>query len=132
MSICKFNVDNFTYNIESNLEAMGLPIPKTIYGSVMTMSGALALIETALVSKAHDVPLSAISKGAKLGTKGAALYSAYYAGAIIGSALMASKRATSCSSEELKKAFQDLGLPSWAADDALRDSKGHELLRKQG
>lgn len=60
MSICKFNVDNFTYNIESNLEAMGLPVPRTIFGSVTTMSGALASIDAALMTKAHDVPLSAI------------------------------------------------------------------------
>ena len=38
MAICKFNVDNFTYNIESNLEAMGLPVPKTIFGSVTPLS----------------------------------------------------------------------------------------------
>ncbi len=31
MAICKFNVDNFAYNIESNLDAMGLPLPKTIW-----------------------------------------------------------------------------------------------------
>jgi len=25
MAICRFDIDTFTYNVESNLEAMGLP-----------------------------------------------------------------------------------------------------------
>ncbi len=130
MAICKFDVDNFTYNIESNLEAMGLPVPQTIWGSVTTMSGALAAIETALSSKASDVPLSAISQSAMRSKQLLGIGASYYAGAIIGSALMASKRATSCSSTELKQAFKDLGLPSWVADDAISAQKVSELLRK--
>ncbi|EHY9845482.1 hypothetical protein [Vibrio splendidus] len=123
-------MDNFTYNIESNLEAMGLPVPKTIFGSVTTMSGALASIEAALMTKASDMPITAVASRAT-GTTIAGITAAGYAGAIIGSALMASNRSTSCSKDEFKKAFQALGLPSWAADDALKQPKGHELLRKQ-
>ncbi|HFU0228936.1 TPA: hypothetical protein ACGTRQ_003534 [Vibrio parahaemolyticus] len=130
MAICKFNVDNFTYNIESNLEAMGLPVPKTIWGSVTTMSGALAAIDSALTNKASDVPLSAISQSTMRSKQLLGIGASYYAGAIIGSALMASKRATSCSSAELKQAFKDLGLPSWVADDAVSAQKASELLRK--
>ncbi|HFK4420739.1 TPA: hypothetical protein ACGZ84_004169 [Vibrio parahaemolyticus] len=129
MAICKFNVDNFTYNIESNLEAMGLPVPKTIWGSVTTMSGALTAIDTALTSKASDVPLSAISQGAMRSKQLLGIGASYYAGAIIGSALMAANRSSSCSFDELKQAFKDLGLPSWAADDAISAQKTSELLR---
>ncbi|WP_335928825.1 hypothetical protein [Vibrio parahaemolyticus] len=130
MAICKFNVDNFAYNIESNLDAMGLPLPKTIWGSVTTISGALTAIDTALTSKASDVPLSAISKSALRSKQLMGIGSAYYAGAIIGSALMAANRASSCSTDELKQAFKDLGLPSWAADEAVSAQKSSELLRK--
>lgn len=55
MTICRFNVDKFTHNIESNLELMGLPVPQTVFGSMATMSGALASIEAALMTKATDV-----------------------------------------------------------------------------
>ncbi|ATC60335.1 hypothetical protein [Vibrio anguillarum] len=130
MSICRFDVDNFTYNIESNLDALGLPVPNTIFSSVTTMSGALASIEAALMTKASDMPITAVASRAA-GTTIAGITAAGYAGAIIGSALMASNRATSCSKDEFRKAFQSLGLPSWAADDALNQPNGHKLLRKQ-
>ncbi|MEZ9752037.1 hypothetical protein AB4425_17260 [Vibrio sp. 10N.261.51.A1] len=129
MAICKFNVDNFEYNIDSNMEALGLPLPKTVFGSVTTVSGALGMIETALSTKAVDVPLSVVSVG-RTSKQLAGIGAAFWAGAVIGSALMASSRATSCSSSELKEAFKALGLPSWAADDALRSPEGHKLLRK--
>lgn len=108
---------------------MGLPVPKTIFGSVTTMSGALASIEAALITKAADMPITAVV-GRAAGTTITILTAAGYAGAIIGSALIASKRATSCSKEEFKKAFQDLGLPSWAADDALNGPQAQNMLRK--
>ncbi len=129
MAICEFNVDNFEYNIESNLAAMGLPLPKTLFGSVTSVSGALGAIETALTSKASDVPLSIVSVG-KTTKQLAGIGAAYWAGAVIGSAFMASHRATTCSRDELKEAFKSLGFPSWAADDALRSPNGHKLLRK--
>ncbi len=129
MGICKFDVDNFEYNIESNLTALGLPLPKTLFGSVTTVSGALGAIETALSAKASDVPLSIVSVGTK-SKQLAGIGAAYWAGAVIGSALMASNRATSCSRDELKEAFKSLGLPSWATDDALNAPNGHKLLRK--
>lgn len=129
MAICEFNVDNFEYNIESNLAAMGLPLPKTLFGSVTSVSGALGAIETALTSKASDVPLAIVSVG-KTTKQLAGIGAAYWAGAVIGSALMASNRATTCSRDELKEAFKSLGFPSWAADDALRSPNGHNLLRK--
>ncbi|MGF1803691.1 hypothetical protein L4C31_00335 [Aliivibrio sifiae] len=129
MSICRFNVDNFAYNIESNLEAMGLPLPQTIFGSIATISGSLGAIESALSTKAADVPLSAISKAGIKSKQVAGISAAFYAGAVIGSAVMASKRATSCSRAELIKAFNDLGLPSWAADDAFKHPQSEKLLR---
>ncbi len=129
MAICEFNVDNFEYNIESNLAAMGLPLPKTLFGSVTSVSGALGAIETALTSKASDVPLAIVSVG-QTTKQLAGIGAAYWAGAVIGSALMASNRATTCSRDELKEAFKSLGFPSWAADDALRSPNGHKLLRK--
>ncbi len=64
MAICRFNVDKFTHNIESNLELMGLPVPKTVFGSMATMSGALASIEAALMTKAADVSISVIASRA--------------------------------------------------------------------
>ncbi len=130
MAICRFNMDKFTHNIESNLELMGLPVPKTVFGSMATMSGALASIEAALMTKAADVSISVVASRAA-GTTVAGVTASFYAGAIIGSALRASTSATSCSGEELKKAFQELGLPSWAADDALRQPNSHNLLRNQ-
>ena len=129
MAICKFNLDNFEYNIESNMAAMGLPLPTTVFGSITTVSGALAAIETALSAKASDVPLSVVSVG-RASKQLAGIGAAFWAGAVIGSALMASKRATSCSRSEFKKAFQSLGFPSWAAEDALSSHDGHKLLRK--
>lgn len=129
MPICKFDVNNFEYNIDSNMEALGLPLPKTVFGSVTTVSGALGMIETALSTKAADVSLSVVSVG-RTSKQLAGIGAAFWAGAVIGSALMASKRATSCSSSELKEAFKSLGFPSWAADDALGSPEGHKLLRK--
>ncbi|MCC2524992.1 hypothetical protein [Vibrio coralliilyticus] len=130
MSICKFDIDNFTYNIESNLEAMGLPVPDSIFGSMVTASGGIGAIESALATKASDVPLSAISKAGRFSKQVVGITAAFYAGAIIGSALMASKRATSCSSSELREAFRSVGLPVWAADDALKHPQSSKLLRK--
>ncbi|MBN3572074.1 hypothetical protein [Vibrio neptunius] len=129
MAICKFNLDNFEYNIESNMAAMSLPLPKTVFGSITTVSAALAAIETALSVKAYDVPLSVVSAG-RASKQLAGIGAAFWAGAIIGSALMASKRATSCNRLEFKEAFRTLGLPSWAADAALSSHDGHKLLRK--
>lgn len=129
MAICTFNINNFEYNIDSNMEALGLPLPKTVFGSITTVSGALGMIETALSSKASDVPLSVVSVG-RASKQLAGIGAAFWAGAVIGSGFMASTRATSCSSSELKEAFQSLGFPSWAADDALRSPEGHKLLRK--
>ncbi|MBF4249399.1 hypothetical protein EA004_31235 [Vibrio anguillarum] len=82
------------------------------------------------MTKASDMPITAVASRAA-GTTIAGITAAGYAGAIIGSALMASNRATSCSKDEFRKAFQSLGLPSWAADDALNQPNGHKLLRKQ-
>ncbi|MCE7729612.1 hypothetical protein [Vibrio campbellii] len=127
MSICRFNVDNFEYNIESNLVAMGLPLPQDVWSSAMTMSAAIVSIEGALSTKAADVPLSAISSSAMRAKQFAGISSAFYAGAIIGSAMMASKRATRCNLSELKEAFSAYRLPSWAADEAV--SKGDFVLR---
>ncbi|WNJ97352.1 hypothetical protein RND59_19310 [Vibrio ruber] len=120
MDICSFNLDNFNYNIESNLEAMGLPSPKTAFGSITTTAGIIGAIDTALSAKASDVPLTAIARSGLKSKQILGISAAFYAGAIIGSALMASKRATRCSADELKKAFREFGLPSWAVDDALR------------
>lgn len=108
---------------------MGLPLPTTVFGSITTVSGALAAIETALSAKASDVPLSVVSVG-RASKQLAGIGAAFWAGAIISSALMASKRATSCSRSEFKEAFQSFGFPSWAADDALSSHDGHKLLRK--
>jgi len=129
MSICRFNIDNFSYNIESNLEAMGLPLPETVFGTVATMSGSIAAIESALASKASDMPLKAIAKSGHHMKQLAGISAAFYAGAIIGSAQMASKRATRCDFSELKESFKSLGLPSWAADDAIKAPNGDKLLR---
>ncbi|SJN58898.1 hypothetical protein VR7878_03105 [Vibrio ruber DSM 16370] len=120
MAICQFDLDNFNYNIESNLEAMGLPTPSTLWGSAITMTGVVTTIESALAAKASDIPLVTIARVSMRSKQVLGISSAYYVGAIIGSALMASKRATRCSADELKKAFSEFGLPSWAADDALR------------
>lgn len=128
--ICRFDIDNFTYNVESNVEAMGLPVPDTIFGSIATVSGSIASIEGALANKASDVPLSAISKAGGRSKQLASITASFYAGAIIGSALMASKRATSCSSYELREAFKSMGLPVWAADEALKHPDSNKLLRK--
>ncbi len=127
--LCNFDLDNFNYNMESNLIAMGLPVPSTLWGSAATVSATLAAVETALTSKASDVPLGAISKAGHRSKQLMGIGAAYYAGAVIGSALMSTKRATSCSSDELIKAFQDLGFPRWVADDALRHPQSEELLR---
>ncbi|CAM2885262.1 hypothetical protein [Vibrio neptunius] len=51
MAICKSNLDNLEYNIESNMAAMSLPLPKTVFGSITTVSAALAAIKTALSVK---------------------------------------------------------------------------------
>lgn len=130
MAICRFDIDNFEYNIESNLEAMGLPLPKTLFGSATTVSAAIASIETALATKAADIPLSAITSAAIKSKKATGLFAAYWAGAVIGSALMASNRATRCSYSEFKDAFKSLGFPSWAADEALKGPNGDKLLQK--
>ncbi len=95
-----------------------------------TVTGTLAAIEGALQSKASDVPLSALSKAGHVSKQIAGVSAAYYTGAVIGSALMASNRATRCSSSELIQAFKDLGFPSWVAGDALRHPKSEELLRR--
>lgn len=129
MAICEFDFYTFEYNVDSNLEAMGLPLPKTIIGSLGSVTGALAAIETALSTKAADVPLSVVSAG-RTSKQLAGLGAAFWAGAVLGSVLMASKRATSCSRDELKAAFRSMGFPSWAADDALSHPRGDELLRR--
>ncbi|WP_139281719.1 hypothetical protein [Vibrio aerogenes] len=82
------------------MDSMGVPTPKTVFGSVTTMSGALASIETSLMTKAADMPIATIA-GRAAGTTVAGITAAGYAGVIIGSALMATTRATSCSRAEL-------------------------------
>ena len=128
MSICKFNIDNFEYNIESNLAAMGLPLPKTIFGAGTGIAAGLASIDGALNAGGH-VNLSAISKAGKASKQVAAISSAWYAGAVIGSYIMAANRATRCSIPELQKAANELGLSDWWVSDAVNEYP--EILRKQ-
>lgn len=128
MTICSFDLNKFNYDIESNLNAMGLPAPQTLWGSTMTIAGVMTSIQTALEAAGADVPLSSIVRGGNVAKYVVAAGAAYYTGAVIGSAIMASNRATSCSASELNKAFTNLGFPSWAADEALRTNTN--ILRK--
>jgi len=128
MAICSFDLDHFNYSIESNLDAMGLPSPQTLFGSVTTVSGAMVAISNALNAAGSDIPLSAIARSGVLAKYAAGITASYYTGAVIGSALMATGRSTTCSMSELKKAFRDLGIPSWAADNAIKQDTS--ILRK--
>lgn len=128
MAICKFNIDNFEYNIESNLAAMGLPLPKTIFGASSSIAAGLTSIDSAL-SNNGKAKLSAISKGGAMANKFVAISASYYAGAIIGSALMASNRATRCSLSELQKTISDMGLNNWWVSDVVGENP--EILRRQ-
>lgn len=130
MGFCRFDVDTFTYNVESNLAAMGLPMPDTVAGSMTTVSGALGAVTSALTSKASDVPLSAIAKSERGLSKVVGIGAAFWVGAVIGSAMMASKRATSCSRSEFVEAFRAMGIPVWIADDALRSPNSDRLLKR--
>ncbi|SHO54433.1 hypothetical protein [Vibrio quintilis] len=127
MAICEFDIQNFEYNIESNLRAMYLPVPNDVFNAAAGIATGLKAIDSALAFKASDVPLSAIAKGGRLATTYGGVYASWWAGAVIGSALMASKRATRCSVSELKKAVAAFGMSTWWVDDAVRDHP--EILR---
>ena len=127
MTFCKFDIDNFEYNIESNLAAMGLPLPKTIFGAGTSIATGLASIDSALAG-GPKARLASVSKAGTASKQVLALGAAGYAGAVIGSYIMAANRATRCNREELKKAASDLGLSNWWVDDAVNEND--EILRK--
>lgn len=129
MGICRFDVDTFTYNVESNLKALGLPMPTTVAGSAATVAGAISTIESALTRKAADMSLAAIAQVGLRANQAGGVSAAFWVGAVIGSAMMASTRATSCSRSELIEAFKSMGLSSWMADAALNSPNGDKLLR---
>ncbi|WP_341509572.1 hypothetical protein WAX88_20650 (plasmid) [Photobacterium damselae subsp. damselae] len=104
MSICKFNLDTFEYNIDSNLEAMYMPTPKDLYGSLTTATGAIKAIDEAL----HLNPNAALPTRATVAVGG--VTAAAWAGAVLGSAIMAANRATTCNKAEMERTAKELGL----------------------
>ncbi|MUK51229.1 hypothetical protein [Aliivibrio fischeri] len=128
MTICKFDIDNFEYNIESNLAAMGLPFPKSVFSASTSIAAGIASIDISLSAKGN-VPLSAIGKGGSLSNKFVAVSAAAYAGAVIGSAFMAANRATRCTIPDLENAARGMGLSTWWISDAVNENS--EILRKQ-
>ncbi len=128
MAICKFNIDNFEYNIESNLEAIFLTVPKTVFQASVSVLGGLSAIDTALSAKGADVSLGVLSSAGKTSKQILGISAAFYAGAVIGSGLMAANRATRCSAAELKEAVRSMGFSTWWVDDAI--TKNPDILRK--
>lgn len=95
-----------------------MPLPSTVFGAATSVLTSLTAIDTALHFKQQ--PTSIIAKSGKLGAYGLAIGSAGYAGAIIGSAVMAANRATRCDVGQLKQAAKDLGLYGDWIEDAVK------------
>ncbi|MGI2800182.1 hypothetical protein WAX87_11035 [Photobacterium damselae subsp. damselae] len=108
--LCEFDFNTFEYNIDSNLEAMGLPVPSDVVGAATTTFGALKAIDEALVA-------GVTSPYTKIAGAGAA----FWAGAVIGSAAMAANRATTCNKSMLRDAVNDLGLDGSWIDEAWNE-----------
>ncbi|MBF4374423.1 hypothetical protein [Vibrio anguillarum] len=126
-NICKFNFDTFAYNLDSNMSAMGMPLPTTVFGASTGLFTSLASLDMAL-NFGHSLPSNLIAQGGKIGTYGLAIGSAGYAGAILGSAVMAANRATRCDKQQLIKAARELGLYGGWIDDAVNYFP--EIMRK--
>ena len=48
MGLCSIDLDTFRYNIDSNLESMGMPIPADVFGSSLYVLAAVKLVDDAL------------------------------------------------------------------------------------
>ncbi|ASA54415.1 hypothetical protein BSQ33_21505 (plasmid) [Vibrio gazogenes] len=113
--LCRFNFDNFVYNFESNVVANGFSLPTTIGGAIAEPLSMLTAIDSALNFGARIPKIP----GGKAAVYGYALYGAYYAGVLLGSAIMASNRATRCDLRQLRRAAKDLSLYGSWIDDAV-------------
>lgn len=116
MGICRFNFNNFAYNIDSNLEAMGLPVMDNVFGAASSSVAAYAALDHVL----HF--------GGRAPAKIGVGLSVFYAGAVLGSAVMAANRATRCDRNQLKQAAKDIGIYGSWIDKAVNDYP--EILRK--
>ncbi|HIF9075725.1 TPA: hypothetical protein ACX6NV_000556 [Photobacterium damselae] len=105
--LCEFDFYTFQYNIDSNMAAMGLPIPTDVVGAAASSFGALKAIDEALT-------MGVTSPYTKIAGVGAA----FWAGAVLGSAAMAVNRATTCDKAMLKDAAKDIGLSGDWIDEA--------------
>lgn len=112
MGLCKFDIETFKYNIESNLESMYMPTPATVFGTATSVLGAL---------KAVDEVLHLNSKASltKRGTTIAlGIGAAGWAGAVLGSAMMSANRSTRCDKREMKEIAKEFGLWGGWIDEA--------------
>ncbi|MGF1727305.1 hypothetical protein [Photobacterium nomapromontoriensis] len=121
---CSFHFETFRYNIDSNLEAMGFPSITSVYGATATVTAALKAVDSAIALKGATAPMSAISRGT---TIAGGVLAAGWAGAVLGSAVMATKRATRCTIPELKEVANSVGLDGSWIDDAYRQNE--QMLR---
>lgn len=104
MGLCKFDIETFRYNIESNLDSMGLPTPHDVYGTFLGVTGSIKVVDEAL----HLNPKASLpSKGT---TVVLGIAAAGWAGAVIGSGIMAANRATRCDKEQMKDFAKEHGL----------------------
>jgi hypothetical protein len=112
MGICKFDLDNFKYNIDSNLTAMGMPIPEDIFGSAIYVLTAVKLVDESLnINAKAPLPTKGLSKVG-------GLLAAGWAGAVLGSAIMAANRSTRCDKREMEEIAKELGLSGSWIDEA--------------
>ncbi|MBF4290194.1 MULTISPECIES: hypothetical protein [Vibrio] len=107
--LCRFNFETFAYNVDSNLSSMGLPVMDSAFGAATSSIAAYSALDHAL--HFGGKPPANIAVG----------LSVFYAGAVLGSAVMAANRATRCDKKQLIQAAKQLGLYGGWIDEAVNN-----------
>ncbi|GAB6263647.1 hypothetical protein [Photobacterium sp. R1] len=118
MAICEFDVETFRYNIDSNMEATGMPTVQNVYGTALAVLAAIKSVDEAITARGT---LTQMSFTKATTTTAGAILASYWAGVALGSALMATKRATRCDLGELKSFAEQIGLRGgWIEETVAR------------
>lgn len=112
----------FFQTYKTNMEALGLDVPTSGYGTQVTILTKLGALVAAIDKLGKGATLAELASATTLPEKllvGGAIYASYYTGAAIGSAMVAMSRYTSCGASRVRNGA---ALPRFQADTGIRVS----------